>query len=117
MKATPVSPSWRRSAVALLLLGGLGYLGATAAAMAQDPRIPSAVGDRQRQADENACRPDVFRLCQAFIPDEGRIVACLTAKRVQLSPACRTVFSRDTAAKTSKARKSKRNRPKFRRST
>jgi hypothetical protein len=34
------------------------------------------------------CTPDVMRLCNEFIPDADRIVACLKAKRRQLTPAC-----------------------------
>jgi hypothetical protein len=42
---------------------------------------------------EAACTPDVFRLCSAQIPSQGRIVACLRQNRAKLSPACRKVFS------------------------
>ncbi len=31
------------------------------------------------------CTPDVMRLCSEFVPDADRIVACLKAKRRQLS--------------------------------
>ena len=34
------------------------------------------------------CTPDVMRLCSEFVPDADRIVACLKAKRRQLSPRC-----------------------------
>ena len=34
------------------------------------------------------CTPDVMRLCNEFIPDADRIVACLKAKRRQLTPSC-----------------------------
>ena len=44
------------------------------------------------QAEQDACTPDVFRLCQDFIPDEGAIVACLKTKRPQLSSACGSVM-------------------------
>jgi hypothetical protein len=42
---------------------------------------------------ESACTPDVFRLCSAQIPSEGKIVACLIRNKARLSPACRKVFS------------------------
>ena len=45
--------------------------------------------------DEDACRPDVFRLCGSFIPDEASIVACLNQKATELSPACHSVISPD----------------------
>jgi hypothetical protein len=35
------------------------------------------------------CTPDVMRLCNEFVPEQDRIVACLKAKRAQLSPECR----------------------------
>ena len=34
------------------------------------------------------CTPDVMRLCNEFIPDADRIVACLKSKRRQLTPSC-----------------------------
>ena len=45
--------------------------------------------------DEAACRPDVFRLCAAEIPNRGRIIVCLERRRAQLSPACHQVFDRN----------------------
>jgi len=38
------------------------------------------------------CTPDVMRLCSEFVPDADRIVACLKAKRRQLSDSCRTAL-------------------------
>ena len=48
--------------------------------------------ERGSQADQEACTPDVFRLCSAMIPDEPQILACLQSKREQLSPACGKVL-------------------------
>jgi hypothetical protein len=45
-----------------------------------------------------ACTPDVFRLCGAAIPDENRIVACLQANTLVLSPPCRAVFASSDSA-------------------
>jgi hypothetical protein len=42
---------------------------------------------------QQACAPDVMRLCQQFIPDHGRIAACLSKNRKQLSPACHSVMA------------------------
>jgi hypothetical protein len=56
-------------------------LGAAAPAAAQGT-------DYQRQA----CTPDVFRLCGAYIPDADRITACLRASGPQLSRPCYEVF-------------------------
>jgi hypothetical protein len=41
---------------------------------------------------QEACKPDVFRLCGNFIPDVDRIVACLQYNEPNLSPACHEVF-------------------------
>jgi hypothetical protein len=41
---------------------------------------------------QQACTPDVMRLCNAEIPDVGRITACMKRNRMNLSPACGTVF-------------------------
>ena len=62
--------------------GGGAWLGVGA------PTLP----ERGSQADQEACTPDVFRLCSAMIPDEPQILACLQSKREQLSPACGKVL-------------------------
>lgn len=41
---------------------------------------------------QDACRPDVFRLCSSFIPDVGGIVACLRGSEARLSEACHQVM-------------------------
>jgi hypothetical protein len=41
---------------------------------------------------QEACKPDVFRLCGNFIPDVDRIVACLKTNEPNLSPPCHDVF-------------------------
>ena len=53
--------------------------------------------------EQQACTPDVFRLCSAQIPSETRIVACLNQHMAKLSPACRAVMKGDSAK--SKSRK------------
>ena len=45
-----------------------------------------------RQQAEHDCYPDAQRLCPDAMPDEGKVQACMTAKRRQLSPACSKVF-------------------------
>jgi hypothetical protein len=50
------------------------------------------------------CTPDVMRLCSEFVPDPDRIVACLKAKRRQLSPSCLSALTAGGGAK-------KRHRP------
>lgn len=43
-------------------------------------------------AQQDACRPDVFRLCSNYIPDVGEIVACLRGNEARLSAPCREVM-------------------------
>ncbi|MGA7742147.1 MAG: cysteine rich repeat-containing protein [Polyangia bacterium] len=38
---------------------------------------------------EDACRPDVERLCKDIPPGGGRIIACLKSHESNLSPACK----------------------------
>ncbi len=59
------------------------------------------------QAQRDACTGDAMNLCSEFTPDPGRTGACLNAKRAQLSPACRAVFSGSPVRKA-KAKKGKR---------
>ena len=49
----------------------------------------SAQGTEQQR---QACTPDVFRLCGAYIPDADRITACLRGNGPQLSQPCYNVF-------------------------
>ena len=44
------------------------------------------------RAQQEACQPDVFRLCGSDIPDVGRIVACLRGNESRLSGACHQVM-------------------------
>jgi hypothetical protein len=46
------------------------------------------------QEDQQACEPDVYRLCNNYVPDVDRIVACLNVNKRALSPACRAVMSK-----------------------
>jgi hypothetical protein len=49
----------------------------------------SAQGTEQQR---QACTPDVFRLCGAYIPDADRIAACLRGNGPRLSRPCYDVF-------------------------
>ena len=49
---------------------------------------------------QQACTPDVWRLCGAQIPDVNRIVACLRRNTPQLSDRCRAVFEQGDNAPT-----------------
>lgn len=50
------------------------------------------------QQDVDACTPDAMRLCQNAIPDATRVAHCLAENKLQLSPACKLVFSRPATA-------------------
>jgi hypothetical protein len=67
---------------------------ATALLLAAQPIASAQESFRGTQADQQACTDDVFRLCNQFVPDEQRIIACLAQNRPSLSPGCKTVFSR-----------------------
>ena len=83
--------------LALISLAGsaaiLGLLGAVA--LAPTP----AVAEISEQAKQ-ACTPDVFRLCNEFVPDVAKITACMTRKRSQASPACRAATTPPHVART-----------------
>jgi hypothetical protein len=51
---------------------------------------------RGTPAQQRACRPDVFRLCAAEIPNVRAITRCLENKMSRLSPDCRAVFENRT---------------------
>jgi hypothetical protein len=51
--------------------------------------------NRGTKEEQEACTPDVYRLCSDHIPDEDKIVACLKQNKKKLSPACRKVISGD----------------------
>ncbi len=59
------------------------------------------------QAEQEACTPDVFKLCSGSIPNENRIVACLKRNEAKLSSACRAVIS-GSASEASNQQRQKR---------
>jgi hypothetical protein len=60
---------------------------------------------------QQACTPDVMRLCSAFIPDADRIVACLRYNEPNLSPACHVVFFGSVAEEPPKPKPQKKLQP------
>jgi hypothetical protein len=70
------------------LLAQLWMLTALLSAMAT-PASSSPGTPEQR----NACTPDVFRLCSAFIPNADEITICLREKNAVLSDACRAALA------------------------
>ena len=73
----------RRSAVyrsvsfAVVCLSGIVLFGGGPASAQRSPEA------------EQACTPDVMRLCGDYIPNVQPIVACLIRNRLQLSPDCK----------------------------
>ena len=78
-------------------------LSCSAPGFAQQPQqpfpfpIPLPFPNFQGTAEEqNACKPDVVRLCPDTVrdqsPDTTRILACLQRNRAGLKQACRTVL-------------------------
>jgi hypothetical protein len=56
----------------------------------------AAVGTRAddlRERQTQACMGDALRLCGDAVPDEGRVSACMNAKRAELNPGCRVFFT------------------------
>jgi hypothetical protein len=56
------------------------------------------------QEEQQACMDDAFNVCGQYIPDRGRVAACLYANKSRISAACRAVLARypspgSTAAK------------------
>jgi hypothetical protein len=49
----------------------------------------AAPAPRDSPEARQACMPEVFRLCNEFVPDVGRITVCLQRNRVRLVPDCR----------------------------
>ena len=59
----------------------------------------AALAQSHSAEDEAACTPDVMALCQQYIPQRHEIIACLSARKQDLSPACFAVFSRAATGK------------------
>ncbi|MEH2509826.1 hypothetical protein V1291_001180 [Nitrobacteraceae bacterium AZCC 1564] len=82
------------------LLGLIAAIGVISSG--QTPALAQGT-DQQR----DACTPDAFRLCGQFIPDAGRVEACLRNAGPRLSPACYVVFNppRDDSSQRSARRR------------
>jgi len=59
-----------------------------AIAVAYSGSVAADVDDETREA----CRPDAWRLCAAFIQNVDRITECMSAKIKEVSPACRAAM-------------------------
>ena len=76
---------------------------ACAFALALSISIWPTVGHAYTPEEDEACRPDAFRLCSSEIPDIDRITACMERKKSQLSPACRRFFGPSQSAAVGKS--------------
>ena len=72
-----------------MVLHHMSHWGAAAALLVTLPAPALAQGT---QAQRDACTPDAFRLCGAYMPDPGRVEACLRAAGPNLSRPCYDVF-------------------------
>jgi hypothetical protein len=75
-----VSTSWLAASAAIL---GLAWVVGFA------PAPAAAQGTPEQQ---QACTPDVMRLCNAFVPDIPKITVCMKHNWASVSVACRTAL-------------------------
>ena len=66
------------------------------ASFASQP-VASAGAYRGTPEQQAACTPDAFRLCGAYIPDAGKVEACLRQRKSDLGASCRAVFEHGRA--------------------
>jgi len=52
------------------------------------------------ESERAACTPDVLRLCGSEIPKVDRVIACMKAKRANLSVPCKLVVEKHMAQKS-----------------
>jgi len=55
------------------------------------------------EEERRACTPDAMRLCREYIPNVERIIACMVARRAELSPACQAFVKPDEPETTTVA--------------
>jgi hypothetical protein len=69
------------------------WLGAVlASGLAVTPAGAQNYPERQGMSAEQACSNDAYRLCERFIPDRGKVGACLRRNKRALSSECRVFF-------------------------
>jgi len=56
------------------------------------------------QQDQAACMNDAISVCGQFIPDRGRVAACLYSNVSRVSVGCRAVLARNDRSKVSQAK-------------
>jgi hypothetical protein len=70
-----------------------------------------ALAQQGTPEQQQACTPDVMRLCSDFIPDADRIVACLKYNEPNLSPPCHVVFFGNVVEEPRKPKPQKKPQP------
>lgn len=81
-------------------MGGTGNAGgfaSTLGGMGGGSGAQSTASGQVSQSARQACTPDALRLCSDYIPDVGRITACMRAKSAQLSTPCRAAMNAEGA--------------------
>jgi hypothetical protein len=78
--------------------GGTGGVTSMLGGMAGSGGAQSTTGGQVSQSARQACTPDAMRLCSDYIPDVGKITACMRAKSAQLSEPCRAAMNSEGAA-------------------
>ena len=68
------------------------FCGIAAGSLVMLVAVSGKLATAQSADAQERCTEDVMRLCSEFVPDADRIVACLKAKRRQLSDSCRTAL-------------------------
>jgi hypothetical protein len=64
------------------------------------PGVAQSPAYQQESAeDRQACTDDAFQHCGDAIPDRDRVYQCLVKKVKAISPACRKVITRPSAAR------------------
>jgi hypothetical protein len=48
----------------------------------------------ERKMQRQACEQDALNLCKDDVPDEPKIIACMTKNKSKLSPPCLKVFNK-----------------------
>lgn len=68
--------------------------------------VSPVLSDQQGTTEQReACTPDVFRLCSAFIPDANEITTCLRERNAELSNECRKEMTQIPSTAGNGARK------------
>jgi hypothetical protein len=81
-------------------MGGSGGFSSMLGGMAGSGGSQSTTGGQAGQVSQSArqaCTPDAMRLCSDYIPNVGKITACMRAKSAQLSEPCRAAMNSEGA--------------------